>query len=143
MSAVKLPALESTRPSVTIRARAGLGSFGWRLAVVVHARHFGVQPPVGRLERILGTAGYELAVAHVDAVSVMVGVEPSGEGGGAVEQCHIQHRGSFPNGRAPYSAYGIGLAGTFLTKSSIRRRPLEYGLSNGWKEVMEDATSTF
>ena len=29
--------------------------------MVVHARHFGVQPPVGRLERIPGTAGYELA----------------------------------------------------------------------------------
>lgn len=111
--------------------------------MVVHARHFRVQPPVGRLERILGTAGYELAVAHVDAVSVAVGVEPSGEGGGSVEKCHIPHRGSFPNGRAPYSAYGIGLMGTFLTKSSRSRPAPEYGLSNGWKEVMEDAISTF
>lgn len=73
--------------------------------MVVRAGRFGVKPPVGRLERILRAAGYQLAAADVDAVSVTVGVEPADEGGGSVEECQIMHRVSLPNGRAPYSLY--------------------------------------
>ena len=71
--------------------------------MVVQTGCLGVEPPVRRLKRILGAARDELAVAYVDAMTVTVGVEPSGEGCGAVEQSQVLHRGSFPNGRAPYS----------------------------------------
>ena len=71
--------------------------------MVVVTSGLSIEPPVGGLKWELGAAGDELSVAHVNAVTVTVRVEATGEGGGAVEQCHVLHRGSFPNGRAPYS----------------------------------------